>query len=137
MKFKTCGRDTSCELVIEHPTVSRLHARIELAEDGLLVLKDADSSNGMYLNRNDSWIRASRVTLCAGDRIRFGDCEVALERLTAVFGNRSNARLGAMHFPVRKRHSGAALNTDRKTPVDPLHKPRRNPATGKIEDETT
>ena len=41
------------------------------------------------------------------------------------------------HFPVRKKHRGAGLNTDRKATVDPLHKPRRNPATGKIEDETT
>ena len=122
-------------MVVEHPTVSRLHARIELAEDGLLFLQDADSSNGMFLNRNDSWIRARRITLCIGDKIRFGDCEVPLEKLTAVFGNRSNAKLEAMHFPMRKGVSGAGFNADMKDPVNSLHKPRRNPATGKIEEE--
>ena len=122
-------------MVVEHPTVSRLHAHIELAGDGQLSLQDAGSSNGMFLKRNDSWIRARRVTLCIGDKIRFGDCEVPLKKLTAVFGNRSNARLESMHFPVRKGHGSTGFNADIKEPVNPFHKPRRNPATGKIEEE--
>ena len=89
VNIKSCGRDAGCDMVVEHPTVSRLHAHIELAGDGLLSLQDAGSNNGMFLKRNDSWIRARRVTLCIGDRIRFGDIEVPLERLTAVFGKRA------------------------------------------------
>lgn len=130
MKIKTCGRETSCELVLEHPTVSRLHARIELADDGRVFVQDADSSNGTFLNRNDSWIRVKRITLCIGDRIRFGDCEVPLEKLTAVFGNRSNARLEARHFPLRKGHIGSGFRADLKDSGIQLQKPRRNPVTG-------
>ena len=135
MNIKTCGREPSCELVLEHPAVSRLHARLELADDGLVLVQDAGSRNGTFLNRNDTWIQVRKVTLCIGDRIRFGDCEVPLERITAVFGNRSNARLEARHFPLRNSHISADLRAGLKDPGSMLQKPRRNPATGKIEDE--
>lgn len=133
-EIRTCGREPSCDLVLEDSTLSRLHARIELADDGLVSITDAGSSNGTYVNRNDSWIRVRRVTLCIGDRIRFGDIEVPLERLTAVFGKRANIRLEARRFPVRH---GKAVVTPLKGQTDhgpSLQKPRRNPVTGKIEE---
>ena len=131
------GRETSCDLVLEHPTVSRVHARIELADDGRVSVLDSDSRNGTYLNRNDAWIRVRKVTLCVGDRIRFGEHEVPLERLTAVFGNRSGARLGAQHFSLRdgQRRKKSAAEWDDPAPL--LQKPRRNPVTGKIEEDRT
>ena len=135
MKIKTCGRDTSCEIILNHSTVSRIHARIELAADGLVSLRDADSANGTFLNRNDTWIRIRKVTLCIGDRIRCGDIEVPLERLTAVFGNRSNARREAKPFALRHGH-GRAKTFARQSDHEPvLQKPRRNPSTGKIEED--
>lgn len=134
MKIKTCGREPSCDLVIEHPTVSRVHTRVELAADGLVSLNDNDSSNGMYLNRNDTWIRAKRITLCIGDRIRMGEVEVPLEQLTAVFGGRSKARLEARHFPLRQANIGTDPFVSGHDHEPSLQKPRRNPVTGKIEE---
>lgn len=135
MKTKTCGRETSCALVLDHSTVSRLHARIELADDGLVCVQDADSQNGTFLMRNDQWIRVRKATLCIGDCVRFGDIEVSLDRLIAVFGPRSNARLEARHFPLRhgKKTSKAFKGKSDHGPA--LHKPRRNPSTGKIEED--
>jgi len=133
-EIKTCGREPSCDLVLEDSTLSRIHARIELADDGLVSINDAGSSNGTFLNRNDSWIRVRRVTLCIGDRVRFGDVEVPLEGITAVFGKGANIRLEARHFPIRH---GKAVAMPLKGQVDhgsSLHKPRRNPVTGKIEE---
>ena len=135
MKNKTIGRESSCDLVLEHSGASRLHARIELHENGLLFLQDADSSNGTYLNRNDSWIRIRKVTLSIGDRIRFGELEVPLERLTAVFGSRSNARLEARHFQLKNGNEGARSFADLRDSGPLLQKPRRNPVTGKIEED--
>ena len=135
LKSKTCGRDTSCDLVLEHSTVSRLHGRIQLAEDGLVSLHDADSSNGTYLNRNDSWIRVRKVTLCIGDRIRFGDIEVPLDRLIAVFGKYSNARLEAKHFALSHEKTRAGVFVKQSDHGAVLQKPRRNPSTGKIEED--
>jgi pSer/pThr/pTyr-binding forkhead associated (FHA) protein len=133
--MKTCGREPSSDLVLDQVTVSRLHARIELADDGLVLIEDAGSENGTFLNRNDTWIQIKRVTLCIGDRIRFGDCEVPLERITAVFHNRSDVRLEARHFPLRHSHIAADLRSGLKDSASDLQKPRRNPSTGKIEDK--
>lgn len=133
-KIKTCGRDPACDLVVDHPGLSRLHARIELAADGLVSLLDAGSSNGIYLNRNDSWVRAKKVVLSIGDRIRFGDAEVPLEQLTAVFGKQVSIRLEARRFPVRQGKTAATTRTARADNGPSLQKPRRNPKTGKIEE---
>lgn len=135
LEIKTCGRDATCDLVLEHSTLSRLHARIELADDGLVSIHDAGSSNGTFLNRNDSWIRIRRITLCIGDRVRFGDIEVPLERLTAVFGKRATIRLEARRFPARQGKAATRPRTGQALQGPSLNKPRRNPATGKIEED--
>lgn len=135
LEIKTCGRDATCDLVLEHSTLSRLHARFELADDGLVSIHDVDSSNGTFLNRNDSWIRIRKITLCIGDRVRFGDIEVPLERLTAVFGKRATIRLEARRFPARHGKTAARSRTGQPLTGPSLNKPRRNPATGKIEED--
>jgi pSer/pThr/pTyr-binding forkhead associated (FHA) protein len=135
MKSKTCGREASCDLVVEHPTVSRLHAHIELAENGHVSVQDAGSSNGTFLHRNDSWIRVGKVILCIGDRIRFGEIEVPLAHLTAVFGNRANTRLEQQHFPLRHANNGAKTYLRQPDSGASLQKPKRNRSTGKVEED--
>ena len=134
--IKSCGREPACELVLDHPSVSRVHAKLELLGDGLVRLQDADSSNGTFINRNESWIRIKRATLCIGDLVRFGEIEVPLAELMSRFGEHTNARLEARHFPLRKRQTGKQSDAaDGKG--SGLNKPRRNPLTGKIEDTNT
>lgn len=70
----TLGRSDSCTLPIALPTVSRLHARIELQHDRY-VLFDAGSANGTFVN-------GKRITggqqLSTGDVIWLGAEDVAL-----------------------------------------------------------
>jgi pSer/pThr/pTyr-binding forkhead associated (FHA) protein len=134
VEIKTCGREASCDLVLDHATLSRVHAHVELADDGLVSIYDPGSSNGTFLNRNDTWIRVKKVTLCIGDRIRFGDVEVPLESLTAIFGKRASIRLEARRFPAGHGKTARSF----AAPADhgsALNKPRRNPVTGKIEED--
>lgn len=133
--IKTCGREPTCDLVLENETLSRIHARIELADDGLVSVHDNGSSNGTFLNRNDSWVRASKLTLCIGDRIRFGDVEIPLQQLTAVFGKHAKTRLEARRFPVRPGKIAAMPMAGKQDQEAALQKPRRNPVTGKIEEQ--
>ena len=128
------GREPTCDLALEHPNVSRYHASLELADDGLVSLTDCGSGNGTFLNRNECWIRIKRIILCIGDRVRFGDYEVALHRLTAVLGDGSNARLGDRHF--ENPHTKNAVRSFPEMPNSgtTLKKPVRNPLTGKIEE---
>lgn len=46
------GRSPGCEVVLEHPSISRLHAVIQFKrEDGLPYLYDAGSVHGTSLNK--------------------------------------------------------------------------------------
>jgi hypothetical protein len=108
-----------------------------MTNDGFVTIKDTGASNGSFLNRHDGWIRFRQVTLCIGDRIRFGDMEVPLAQLTGIFGSRSGARLEARHFPYRPGNKNAASTARRKDQGPSVRNPRRNPKTGKIEEERT
>jgi diguanylate cyclase (GGDEF)-like protein len=62
------GRDRDCEVCIPHSSVSRRHARVELAGDGFNVT-DLQSTNGTYVN--DTVITS--VPLGDGDYLRVGN----------------------------------------------------------------
>jgi S1-C subfamily serine protease len=62
------GRESSiCEIVLENPKVSRLHAEV-VSIDGKVMLIDRNSSNGTYINDR----RIDRQYLRDGDIIYFG-----------------------------------------------------------------
>lgn len=62
------GRSADCGICLaEYPTVSRYHCTISVSEDGT-VLKDLDSSNGVYVND----ARVSECVLEDGDIIGLG-----------------------------------------------------------------
>jgi DNA-binding winged helix-turn-helix (wHTH) protein len=70
----TFGRSETCDIVIPSPTVSRVHAQIEL-QHNRYILSDAGSSNGTYLNgqRLDA-----PAQLSTNDEIWLGTSAVAL-----------------------------------------------------------
>jgi len=134
MKTKTIGRDTECDIVLDHVSVSRKHASIHVTEEGFLAVQDNNSGNGTFLHRNGRWIRIKKAGLGTQDRIRFGEKEVALDRLIEAFGNQVRVRLRE-GWSVR----GKPLVFDQTFTGLPRQKtmlahPRRNPITGKIEE---
>jgi pSer/pThr/pTyr-binding forkhead associated (FHA) protein len=128
---KTIGREPACSLHLDDPSVSRLHASVQLTPEGYLAVHDRDSSNGTWLHRNGRWVRARRIVLGTRDRVRFGDAEVPLERLVELFGERSRVRLHDA-YAVRGRPLIMEGEAQRARPV--FENPRRNPLTGDIED---
>ncbi|MFZ5626722.1 MAG: FHA domain-containing protein [Bacillota bacterium] len=64
------GRREDCTITINHPTVSRLHARI-LPTDRGWVLQDLNSANGTLVNGRP----VTEVLLSPGDRIKIGPWE--------------------------------------------------------------
>lgn len=73
-ELTTLGRSGSCVVAIAHPTVSRLHARIELQHDRYVIF-DAGSANGTFVN--GSKIEHAHQ-LSTGDEIWLGTSEVTL-----------------------------------------------------------
>jgi pSer/pThr/pTyr-binding forkhead associated (FHA) protein len=131
---KTIGRSSECHLVLDHDSVSRVHANIEVTEDGYLAVHDERSSNGTFLHRNGRWIRSRKVILGTQDRIRFGEREVPLEQLVGLFGNRARVRLREGYSVRGKPLLFDGLLADLPKPKIVLENPRRNPLTGDIEE---
>jgi pSer/pThr/pTyr-binding forkhead associated (FHA) protein len=73
---KTIGRAARADLILDAALVSRLHCRLEAADDQVLVI-DLDSTNGTFVN--DERVH-QQATLKSGDTLRIGRVELALER---------------------------------------------------------
>jgi pSer/pThr/pTyr-binding forkhead associated (FHA) protein len=133
-KAKTIGRGSECNLVLDHDSVSRVHATIEVTGDAYLMIQDAQSSNGTFLQRNGRWIRTLKVILGSRDRIRFGDQEVSLDRLLELYDTRSRVRLREGYSVRGKPLLFENMLADLPKPKIVLENPRRNPVTGNIEE---
>jgi pSer/pThr/pTyr-binding forkhead associated (FHA) protein len=72
---KTVGRARRADFIVDAALVSRLHCRLEAADDNLEVV-DLASTNGTYVNDR----RVERARLTAGDRLRVGRVELRVER---------------------------------------------------------
>ena len=72
--------DSSADLVIPDPGVSRRHARV-IGENGALILEDLGSSNGTYVNGERI---SGAVELAPGDEIRIGATVLGIEGTAAT-----------------------------------------------------
>jgi pSer/pThr/pTyr-binding forkhead associated (FHA) protein len=131
---RTIGRDPGCHVVLQHGSVSRVHATAWLTSEGYLAVQDADSSNGTFLHRNGRWIRVRKVILGTQDRIRFGEQELELERLVGFFGRHGRVRLREGYSVRGKPLVFDERPGELRKPRVVLENPRRNPLTGDIED---
>ncbi len=68
------GRHPSCEVVLEHATVSRRHAQLRF-RDGRWILQDLGSTNGTTVNG----ARVTRCQLRAGDHLRLGEQHLVVD----------------------------------------------------------
>lgn len=131
---RTIGRDPACHVVLQHGSVSRVHATAWLTPEGYLAVQDQDSSNGTFLHRNGRWIRVRKVILGAQDRIRCGERELELDRLVGAFGQHSRARLREGYSVRGKPLVFEDRLGELRKPRVVLENPRRNPLTGDVED---
>jgi len=137
LNIKIIGRDPDCDLIIDQADIAGVQARLELCDDGRVYLLDAGSGVNTYLNRHEQWIKIHKIRLCVADRIRFGEHETPLTQLIAAFGKRVDIRLDDEHFSLRRHKSARPNNRDDSTSGAKLARPRRNPLTGKIEQNYT
>ncbi|MDX2054591.1 MAG: ATP-binding protein [Polyangiaceae bacterium] len=70
------GRSTLADICVEDVGVSRKHAQVKRTDDGVYVISDLQSKNGVYVNEK----KVEELALAPGDKIRLGP------RATFVFG---------------------------------------------------
>lgn len=73
--IKTVGRAPRADFVVDVPLVSRLHCRLTLGVDGLLV-EDLGSTNGTFVNGE----RVTKLVMRSGDALRVGRMEFAVRQ---------------------------------------------------------
>ncbi len=73
----TIGRQSGVSLLLEHSSISRLHAEIT-CNNGEYVLRDKGSSNGTFINGSQGK-RDTAYRLHHRDRVRFGDVQFRFE----------------------------------------------------------
>lgn len=83
------GRDPTCELPLADDSVSRRHARLELADDGALVVRDNKSANGLLVGGK----RVAEVRLRPGGLFTVG--ETTLERAAEA---QTSIEAGTLHL---------------------------------------
>ncbi len=72
---KTIGRVAGVDFIVDAALVSRVHCRLEAADDAVAVV-DLQSTNGTYVNDD----RVERGTVKDGDRLRVGRMEFVISR---------------------------------------------------------
>ena len=73
------GRASSSDVLVDHPSISKLHARIRRAPDGTYTLQDAGSRNGTAIAGKP--VGSAEVALPPGATVRLGDWTLRFERL--------------------------------------------------------
>ena len=121
------GRDPSCDYHIADSSVSRRHAEVVLGRAGRFFVTDRGSTNGTFVLAGREWKPVRQVYVEPTARIRFGDYEIAAERLAVLQGKGSDGS------PVPGRRTGSA-NAGRPGP-ERVKSPAFNPETGEIVDK--
>lgn len=75
MRLLKIGRDSACDITINSPRVSALHAEMTLLNSGDILLEDKGSMNGTYV-QNQRIQPGKSINIRRGDAIRFGDVEL-------------------------------------------------------------
>lgn len=128
IEFRTIGRGAGCDLVVDRPRVADLHARAALRADGAVWLLARQGA--LAVNRGTGWLPAERFWLCAGDRVRLGDAELAPDDICRLFGVTAEA---ARRSPAESLVPGLAPPLPLALPAAAAGKARRNPDTGQLE----
>ncbi len=74
--IKTVGRAPRADFIVEAALVSRLHCRLEVADEGIDVI-DLSSTNGTFVNGE----RIERARLRTGDVLHVGRVGLRVERV--------------------------------------------------------
>ncbi len=121
----TIGRQAGVAWVLEHSSVSRLHAEVIRTDDAYL-LRDKGSSNGTFVN-GSPLVRESVYRLRQHDLVRFGDVQfrfelrprISSDHRAAVATSDSFAHLAGteLHAQVSRLIPASFLRTLPETPV--------------------
>jgi hypothetical protein len=84
MTTLTIGRRSDCHIVVDNPTVSRLHAELTPLGAGKFTLRDTDSAAGTFVRDGQIWRKINKTTVTMRDTVRLGDGDYSVADLLAM-----------------------------------------------------
>jgi ABC transport system ATP-binding/permease protein len=112
----TIGRDATNDSVIDHPTVSRYHARIDRRQ-GNLVIQDLNSTNGVYVNgqrvNNEQSLKPGDLLNIGPSQFTFNVDETLMHKVDGA-----DLRIDAIHL-TKVVGKGITLLKDISLPILP------------------
>lgn len=81
MQTLSIGRSATNDIVVDHRTVSRKHAEIDVLDDGMFHIRDYDSANGTYVKIENTFHRSAEARVGEADIVRFGSFESSVANL--------------------------------------------------------
>lgn len=106
MRRYQIGRGEANDAVINHPSVSRVHAVLDDLGDGQFLLTDMNSTYGTGIDRTGNWIQVQKAVVTQQDSLRFGDVVMAVQ---SVLSSAAAAETGRSRRPT----AGAAAPAGR------------------------
>ncbi len=88
----TIGREVGNDILLRSPQISRVHAKLFVAKDYIIV-EDLESTNGTFVNGEEI---SSRTAVRLGDHLSFDEISF---RLTSVRSGDSISNLGLQNLP--------------------------------------
>ena len=76
----TVGQGADCDVVIDKPTISSIHARFERLETSDSYVTDLQSTNGVKVNGG----RVKFSLVSAGDQVSLGSHDLDMQRVTSA-----------------------------------------------------
>ena len=75
MRILKIGRDASCDIVIQSPMVSSVHAELTLLDSGDMMIEDRGSHNGTFV-MGQQIKPGTPAKVTRGDKITFGNVDL-------------------------------------------------------------
>lgn len=91
----TLGRSNACDVIIDDPLVSAIHARLEEDAAGILTLVDAGSQNKLRLGNT----RVDRVTFPTPRKVLLGGTRIGVARASAPIEKTGVHRISRLDQP--------------------------------------
>jgi len=123
----TIGRTPDNDVVVNHDTVSRLHAELVMLDDGRAYLTDCGSTSGTSVYRQNQWQQIQQDFVNQGETLSFGDMELSVSSLIAQL---PRSRSSAPQASVSNSNAYAGA-VDKDTNPQGV-RVRRDPRTGEI-----
>jgi adenylate cyclase len=121
------GRKPDNDIVLNHESISRLHAELVLTDDGRAYLTDCGSSCGTGVMRQGKWENIQQAFIDTSELLRFGKYEIAAGSLLAQIPRRE------ISSPPPSASDVSSQSDVTQSDMSPLGVPvRRDPETGEI-----